>query len=90
MKKLRAAILGHGVIGKFAADHIADGAVPGCELAAVCLAVAGVQEDIWSRNIPWVTSLGVAKFSPDVILEVSTHDTVTPWGDPLKGVDFIR
>lgn len=94
MKKLRAAILGCGVIGKFAADHIADGAVPGCELAAVYLRSpeSRGREHLESRNIPWVTSLEeLLKFSPDVILEASTHDTVAAMGPEIlsRGVDFI-
>ncbi|NLK20046.1 MAG: aspartate dehydrogenase [Synergistaceae bacterium] len=94
MKKMRAAILGCGVIGKFVADHLIDGAVPGCELAAVYLRSpqSRGREYLESKNIPWVTSLEeLMKFSPDVIVEASTHDTVVAMGPEIlaRGVDFI-
>ncbi|MGI6792420.1 aspartate dehydrogenase [Aminivibrio sp.] len=94
MKKLRVAILGCGTIGRFVADHIADGVVPRCELVAVYLRSpkSRGREHLESRNIPWVTSLEeLFGYSPDVVVEASTHDTVEAMGPEIlsRGVDFV-
>lgn len=94
MKKLRAAVLGCGTIGKFVVDHLADGAVPGCEIVAVYLRSENSRgrEHLESRGIPWVTSLEkLFEFGPDVIVEASTHDTVAAMGPEIlrKGVNLI-
>jgi len=94
LKKLRVAILGCGTIGRFVTDHIADGVVPRCELVAVYLRSpeSRGRQHLDSRNIPWVTSLEeLLGFSPDVVVEASTHDTVEAMGPEIlsRGVDFV-
>jgi len=94
LKKLRVAILGCGTIGRFVLDHLADGVVPGCEPVAVYLRSpeSRGREHLESRKIPWVTSLeDLLAFSPDVVVEASTHDAVVAMGPEIltRGVDFI-
>ena len=91
---LRVGIIGCGTMGRYAADFLADGKLPGCEPAAVLIRSSGShgREHLESRGIPWVTELGeLLEHKPHAVLEAATHDAVEEMGASIlsAGVDFV-
>lgn len=91
---MRVGILGLGTIGGYVLDRLMREAIPGCEVAVVCVrseASRGVSR-ARGHGVPLVTEVGdMLEHQPQVIVETASHEALQKHGEMIlrAGIDLI-